>query len=374
MLNSLPQIFTSFLISGLFILLSLPLAIKIGLVDKPGGHKTHSDHIPVVGGLGIFLGLVVSLWAFSNAPEQNNAIILAALILLTTGMLDDKYFLSHYTRFGAQIGAAAILVLADNTVLHNLGYLFDTETLTALNGWSIPLTIFATVGVINAVNMTDGLDGLAGGLSLVTLASITILFLLAGVANTYVLVPLLTMSAILGFLLFNFRTPWLHKAKVFMGNGGSMLLGIIIAWLLIKFSQLENPAFSPVTALWLFAIPLMDTVCIMLRRMKKGQSPFAADREHLHHLFLAMGFSVQQAVVLVVCVASMGAVLGLASELYGVADHWLFYAFLLMFVLYFAMVDTAWKKQYQTDSKQHPTTPGSGVAFLQPVKHDKIRD
>lgn len=373
MLENITHLLVSFCITGLFIWLAIPIAEKVGLIDKPGGHKTHQDHIPVIGGIGIFLGLLSALWLFDTSLQYASPLVLAGLLLLLTGTLDDKYFLSAYTRFGAQIGAAAILVLADNTALTHLGYLLNSEELFTLSSWAIPLTIFATVGVINAVNMTDGLDGLAGGLSLVTLSAVVVLFSLSGIGTIYLVVPMFTMAAILAFLMFNFRTPWLQKAKVFMGNGGSMLLGIILAWLLIKFSQGNHAAFSPAVALWIFAIPLLDTVCIMLRRLKNGKSPFAADREHLHHLFLKLEFSVQQSVILVISITALFAVFGIAAQLYGVDDHWLFYAFLVVFTIYFFAMDSAWKRLSNSAVTTH-IIGGSHSPLIKSVKQQKHHD
>ncbi|MDX1812453.1 MAG: hypothetical protein R3240_10925 [Gammaproteobacteria bacterium] len=261
------------------------------------------------------------------------------------------------------------MVLADNTVLSNLGFLVIEGETFHLGSWAIPLTIFATVGVINAVNMTDGLDGLAGGLSLVTLASVTIMFAITGIADIYFVVPLFSMSAILAFLMFNYRTPWLKKAKVFMGNGGSMLLGIILAWLLIKFSQGQHAAYSPVIALWIFAVPLMDTVCIMLRRVKHGKSPFAADREHLHHIFIKLGFSVQHSVALVISIATLCAIFGMTAAMYGAQDNFMFFTFLLVFATYFYTMEKSWKK---LNNENHIIiTGGLDNGFAKPLKRDK---
>ena len=368
-MENLPQTLTSFIITGLFIRFAIPLAAKYGLVDKPGGHKTHHDHIPVIGGIGIFLGLVSALSFFDLSLQQSGAILVAGLLLLLTGTIDDKYFLSAYIRFGAQIAAASILVVGDDTILKSLGLLLNNHESFLLGSWAIPLTIFATVGVINSVNMTDGLDGLAGGLSLVTLASVTVLFELSNISNAYFVVPLFTMAAILAFLMFNFRTPWLHKAKVFMGNGGSMLLGIIVAWLLIKFSQEKQGPFTPVIALWIFAVPLMDTVCIMTRRIMKGRSPFDADREHLHHLFLKLGFNVQHSVALVIAIASIFAVFGIAAHIYGVEQYYLFYLFLGLFALYFILIDGSWKKINAQENEI--ITGGTDNSLIHPIKRNK---
>jgi len=372
-LENIPQSFIGFAITGLFIWQFIPLAVRLGLVDKPGGHKTHQGLIPVIGGLAMFAGIIASL-AFFNLPlQQLGPILFAGLLVLAVGTIDDKFFLSSLVRFVTQIGAALIIVTGDKALLIDLGHLVSTDTLY-LGSWAIPLTVFATVGVINAVNMTDGLDGLAGGLCIVTLSAITILISMNTLAANYFIIPIIFISVLSAFLMFNLRTPWLKRAKIFMGNGGSMLLGVLLAWLLIKFSQGTARSFDPTIALWIFAIPLLDTVTIMLRRLLKGKSPFAPDREHLHHLFLKLGFSVGQSVAWVLGIASILTIVGILSFYFKIPEHIMFFSFLTMFIFYFWSMDKSWKLIAMQETRVKAVTGGTDNSVINPLKREKCND
>lgn len=361
------------MITGLFIWRFLPVAVRLGLVDKPGGHKTHQGAIPVIGGLGMFIGILGTVILLNLPLAQIGPMLLAGLLVLIVGMLDDRFFLSFHIRFVTQIVAALILVLGDRAILTDLGHL-TSESTAFLGDWAIPLTVFAVVGVINAVNMSDGLDGLAGSLSVVTLTSIAILLSIKGTSNSYFIIPLIFIAVLSAFLMFNLRTPWLSKAKIFMGNGGSMLLGILIAWLMIKLSQGEMRSFDPVVALWIFAIPLFDTVTIMLRRLLNGKSPFSPDQEHLHHLFLSLGFSVGQSVAWVIGIATSFAIIGILSAQYAATEHVMFYAFLSVFAAYFLAMEKSWKIIATQNARKPYITGGADNSVINPLKREKYKD
>jgi UDP-GlcNAc:undecaprenyl-phosphate GlcNAc-1-phosphate transferase len=164
---------------------------------------------------------------------------------------------------------------------------------------------------------------------------------------------LLLASVILAFLLFNVRIS--GRALVFMGDAGSMFLGLVLAWLLIGFSQGEGRLMSPATALWIFAVPLIDTVSLMLRRMICGRSPFEADREHFHHILRAAGFSRKQTLALVLTLALTAAAVGLGGFFLGVSEHWMFFGFLSVFGLHFWLVMRAWRvKRFLRRPLFHP--------------------
>jgi UDP-GlcNAc:undecaprenyl-phosphate GlcNAc-1-phosphate transferase len=158
-------------------------------------------------------------------------------------------------------------------------------------GWlGIPVTVFVVVGTINALNMADGLDGLAAGQALISLLLFLCFALYAG--NEPMAARLLTVAAaVAGFMIWNLRFPWQRSARVFLGDAGSMLLGFVIAWTAVRLTQ--NPAHpvSPVLGPWTIALPLIDCVALIFRRMRQGRSPFSADRDHLHHLLLDAGYS-----------------------------------------------------------------------------------
>ena len=224
-------------------------------------------------------------------------------------------------------------------MLEDLGAIGFNAEIATLGMFSVPLTVFAAVGVINAVNMSDGIDGLAGCVSLVALISLA---LVAYWGGAFERLPLLGMLiAVIGaFLCFNLR---LGRASVFMGDAGSMFLGFALAWFLIDFSQGDDRLLPPAVALWIFAVPLIDTVAMMLRRTLRGRSPFAADREHFHHVLLLAGFSPKITLVIILTVSAACAAAGMAAWYLGVPEAVLFYAFLILFALYFWLIMRAWK-------------------------------
>ncbi|MGY0633809.1 MraY family glycosyltransferase [Luteimonas sp. A478] len=191
----------------------------------------------------------------------------AALLLTGVGLADDRYDLPWYWRILAQVLAALIMVYGAGVRVEQIGPVVGLDSLAP--GWlSVPFTVFATVGIINAVNMIDGADGLAG---------------------------LLVAVAVGAFLLYNMRFPWQARAKVFMGNAGSAFLGLVVAWVVFRLTQNPGHPVSPVLALWL--IPIMDCLVLTVRRTRQGRSPFSAGRDHIHHFMQDAGFGPTQAAV-----------------------------------------------------------------------------
>ncbi len=319
-----------------------PLAHRLELVDKPSRRKLHAGPVPVVGGLGMFLAFCLGLAVLELEQWPVASFLTGAGILVVTGMLDDHRELSSVARFIAQIFAAAVMVEGAGVQLHQLGPIFWPETATPLHDFSLPLTIFATVGVINALNMVDGVDGLAGSVSLLATLAMALLASLAG-DQTSASLLLLLAAAIAAFLLFNWRFTASGKAKVFMGDTGSLFLGFTLCWFFIELTQGEAPAMTPVTALWLFAVPLIDTVTMMLRRLLKGLSPFQADREHFHHLLLLAGFSDRETVLVILGVSAVACAIGVAGYWLQIPEYLLFYLFALAFVGYFLVIRHAWR-------------------------------
>ncbi len=345
-----------------------PLARKIGLVDKPGGRKKHNGSIPLIGGIAMYAGVIAAIWLTQADFSGYQGLLLGGGLLLLVGSLDDKFNLSAASRFIAQVTAALLAFYFDQLSLAHLGNLFGSSPFE-LGDWALPVTIVAIVGVINALNMSDGMDGLAGGLTLITLGSLTVVALYAGHFEYAFLLPVL-IAAVLAFLSRNMRTRRHKHASVFMGDGGSMFLGFTLAWLVIKASQDPATGFTPTTALWIFALPLLDTVCIMLRRMLKGRSPFAPDREHFHHILLVAGHSVRRSVLIILGIATLlagGGLLGLFLQL---PESLLFSAFLTLFALYFWGMSHAWKVM-----KAIRCNPGGGAGssdnLIHPIKRSR---
>ena len=334
---------SALLFSVCAIQVSKPIAVKIGLVDEPGGRKQHGGATPLVGGAAIFFSVFLTwlLVPMLGLSTINTILVAAGGLLFTVGLIDDWVELSVRLRFAVQIVSALLLVYMD-VVLNDVGNLFSSRPL-ALGLAAVPLTVFATVGAINALNMLDGVDGLAG------LTSLSCFFLLSVVAyvshsHLQLVMTLCVMGSLGAFLLFNM--PWKGRAKahIFMGDAGSTLLGFLLAYLLISLSQgsVQRP-MSPVTALWIFAVPLLDTMGVMIRRVWLKKHPFAADRGHIHHLLLDAGFRVRQAVLLIAGLQLTLGGLGLAAFYLGVPELVSLSAFLLVFVAYVYVLSRPWR-------------------------------
>jgi UDP-GlcNAc:undecaprenyl-phosphate GlcNAc-1-phosphate transferase len=263
------------------------------------------------------------------ASRAELAFFLAGGLLLLVGILDDLWDLNWKFRIGAQLIAALVMIYVGDTSVQQLGDVVGVHGF-ALGWLSVPATIFVVVGVINALNMADGVDGLASGQALVSLLLFLCFALYAGnVASAERL--LIASGAVLGFLAWNIRRPGLARAKVFLGDAGSTVLGFVIAWTAVRLTQ--NPAHpvSPVLGPWTIALPLIDCCSLILRRLEQGRSPFSGDRDHLHHLFLDAGFTPTQ---IAVGAMAVSAFLGLAA---GVALKLGVYRPLLV-VLFFVLI------------------------------------
>jgi len=298
-----------FALAAVAIPLMLPLARRFGLVDHPGGRKDHACAMPVIGGLVIYLVVVAAFLVFEGSFGLRTGVFIAgAGLLVLVGQLDDYFDLRWTWRIGAQSLAALLMAVAGGVMATNLQDVFG---FTGANmGWlAVPFTVFIVVGVINALNMADGVDGLAGSLSVVALVLYACFGLYAG--DTVVAERALAVAAaVVGFLLWNARLPWQPRARVFLGNGGSMLLGFTIAYFSVRLSQAADHPVSPVLGPWALALPLIDCVTLMIRRWRQGRSPFAADRHHMHHMLLDAGF---RASAVVVIIAGSSLVLGIAA-------------------------------------------------------------
>lgn len=331
-----------FISSVLVIAIATPVANKIGLVDRPGGHKQHTHHTPLVGGVAILLSVFLAwlLAPLMGLSSMNSIFFAAAGLLFTIGLVDDSVQLSVRLRLVAQVMAALLLVYS-KVVLEDLGYLLTDKPL-ALGLLAIPLTIFATVGAINALNMIDGVDGLAGLTSLVSFCLLAVVSHISGDKIQF-LISICVIAGLCAFLLFNMPMKGREKAHIFMGDAGSTLLGFILAYLLISLSQGGSRAMSPVSTLWIFAIPLLDTLGVMIRRVWLKKSPFTADRGHIHHLLLDAGFRVRHAVLLIAALQLGFGVLGLAGFYLGVPDIASLIAFIFVFLGYVYLLSRPWR-------------------------------
>lgn len=309
-----------------------PLSVKLGLVDIPKGRKQHKKHVPLVGGIAVYLAATITTVIFF--PD----ILLIVHILLLSGILvglsiwDDLKELSVKVRVGMQIIVIVVLYFIFDIHLESFGnILYFNINLGLL---ALPVMVIAGLGFINAINMIDGLDGLSSGLSIISFSFIGIsTWLFNGQSPVSILCGLLVIS-LLVFICFNLS----EHHKVFLGDAGSIFLGFILFSLIIAATQKgDYYAFRPVTALWFTAVPLMDTVSVMVRRIKQGNSPFFPDRQHIHHIVQKKLGCKWQTLFGIYMVAIIAGLYGLLGEYLMIPAYVQFALFLIIFLVYYKL-------------------------------------
>lgn len=301
-----------FIISLTLALVMTPLvkkfAFKVGAIDKPNYRKVHTRIMPRMGGLAIYVAFVGAFLLLSpfipdgllTAANMNmiRAMLVGGTMIIILGAFDDRFELSAKIKLLGQIAAACVVVFGFGIKIDLLNIPFG-ETMQPIEAWvSIPLTIFWIVGVTNAINLIDGLDGLAAGVSGIAIGTILVMAIVMGNVPIILLSSLL-LGGIIGFLFFNF-----HPAKIFMGDSGSLFLGFCLATLsMISFKQITIVSF--VTPLLIIGVPLSDTFFAIIRRLVNKRPIFAPDKGHLHHCLQELGFSHRRTVLIIWAVAAV---------------------------------------------------------------------
>lgn len=324
-----------------FIMLFEPLTRHIGLVDYPGGRKDHRQPTSLVGGIAVLCTFLMTTLKFDIPQNYGPSFLLAGAIIFIVGMLDDVRELSAFIRIIVQITASLIIIIWGGAELQNLGAIFGGSDVM-LGMLAIPFTVFCCVGLVNAVNLMDGIDGLAGTSLLLIFSILLFLAWNAGLIQE-INVLLIVCGMLIGFLVFNFRFLDSQPARIFMGDEGALFLGLTVTWFLIRFTQEPINLLRPITAVWLFALPIMDTLTVMGRRLMLRRSPFSADREHFHHMLLKAGFSVRSTVLIILGLNVLLSAIGLFSERADVSEAVMFYSFSGLFIAYFWGMDHRWK-------------------------------
>lgn len=315
-------------------------AARLRLVDHPVGRKDHQHPTPVIGGIAVFLAIACG-WTVLDAAQMAQSALgfcVGGLVLVVVGAADDVRDLSWRTRMVAQCASALVLCLFGSTLL-SLS-LPSADMPLALGMFAVPFTVFSVMGLINAVNMIDGVDGLSGSIVTATLLVMAILAQWSGDPDlgSHLLVA---AAAVLAFLGFNFRFPGRVKALTFLGNSGSALLGLMLAWAAIELTQGPESRVTPSVAPWLVALPILDCLTLIGRRLAGGRSPFSADRMHFHHLLLDRGFSASKVVIAGLLLHLAIAGIGLGLLVLGATDLMLILGFLVVLGIYALVVVVA---------------------------------
>lgn len=299
-----------FSVAFIMALASTPLvkvfACKLGAIDIPDGNRrVHKIPIPRLGGLAIFFGFMVAVLAFANIDSQTRGILIGAMMIVAIGILDDVKQLKATLKLLVQI-ISAIVVVAHGVKISAISVpTFIVEGgILPLKWFSIPITIIWIVGVTNAVNLIDGLDGLAVGISSIATFSLFFIAILAGEPNVAIISAALAGSCI-GFLPYNF-----NPAKIFMGDTGSTFLGFILSVICIQGLFKGYAIISFIIPFLILGLPLFDTSAAIIRRIYNKKPIMGADRGHLHHKLIDMGFSQKQTVAILYVIAML---LGLSA-------------------------------------------------------------
>jgi UDP-GlcNAc:undecaprenyl-phosphate GlcNAc-1-phosphate transferase len=328
-------VLTTFIFSTIIMFLMRKVAVHIGAVDIPRseeGHRhIHKKETPKLGGVGIFLAFLLGYMLFGEQSIRMNSILIGSFIVVLTGIVDDIKPIKATHKMLGHIAAAIVIVFYGGIVLNNItafGFSVDFGIL------SYPITLLFIVACTNIINLIDGLDGLSGGICTIFYATIAIIGFFQGRAGSLVMIlTLIMLGSTLGFLFHNF-----HPAKIFAGDCATFM-GFIIA--VITLLEFKGPAlisfFVPVTIL---GIPILDTLFAIIRRLLKGQPPFQADKEHLHHQLLGMNFS---HTVTVLIIYGINILFAMASIFYTLKDPMIgliIYAIIFVLVIWFVFHTT----------------------------------
>ena len=319
------HLLNGFLLAVVLVIWMQRIAPRLGFVDHPTARKAHEGLIPVCGGLAMFAAYVIGSCVLDPSLQAPWSFIAGLAILVAVGAVDDRLTLNPLWRLTAQVLASIVMVSLGGHVIGNFGSPFlDAQAVAedlVLSTLAFSITLLFMVGLTNAFNMVDGLDGLAGG------AAASALFWLALIAafldrGAAVAQLFLLLAVVLGFLTFNMRHRWRPRALVFMGDAGSTMLGAAIAYFIVGLSSGPEPTVPFPVLLWVCVIPVVDTLSLMARRLHAGRSPFSPDRWHLHHLLLERGLTHAAAAGVIVglsillgAVAYVGTVLAISDQL-----------------------------------------------------------
>lgn len=340
-------LFLSFLTAMFVTMLLIPPLIRGAerwrIVDVPDStRKVHSQTIPRIGGVAMVCGALLPVLLWLPFAREVTAFLVGSLLILAFGVWDDRVNLSYRVKFAGQLLAVAVVVGFGHIAFQHLPLASAGEL-----GWyiSVPVTVLFLLGVTNAINLSDGLDGLAGGTALLSIGAIAVLAFM-GDNLPVAFMSLAVIGSILGFLRFN-----THPARVFMGDAGSQFLGFTAGVLAILLTQHGHAAVSAALPLLLLGWPLLDTATVMVQRIVEGRSPFSADKNHLHHKLLRMGFAHHEA-VFVAYVAQSGLVL-LAYYLRFESDALVMTTFVLAAVVILAAIHVPLARGWRKPSTEH---------------------
>ncbi|MBP1081411.1 UDP-GlcNAc:undecaprenyl-phosphate GlcNAc-1-phosphate transferase [Bacillus capparidis] len=328
---SYERIIFAFFVSLLTVIIITPFikrfAIKIGAVDRPDKRKVHSKLMPRMGGLAIFIGVAAGAVAMGLFESSIRTISIGAVIIIILGMLDDKFNLSAKVKFAVQT-LVACMIASSGLTMDFFSVPFFTDRLEL--GWlAFPVTVIWIVGITNSINLIDGLDGLAAGISVIGLSTIAVMALTAD-KILILSISALVIASTLGFLFYNF-----HPAKIFMGDTGSLFLGYMISVLSLLGLYKSVTLFSIVVPVIILGVPIFDTSFAIIRRLLNKQPISSPDKSHIHHRLMAYGLSHRMTVIAIYLI---GVIFSLSAILLSSATIWLSLFILCMLILFMQII------------------------------------
>ncbi len=305
--NNILPLILSFSWAFLIAVFAVPSIIRVAhlknILDQPNLRTVHESLTPRLGGLAMFAGFMSALTIFSDMYNGVQQLLAGCIILFFIGLKDDLVPISALKKFAVQLLATGIVMFMADIRITSFQGIFGVGELQI--GVSYAFTFLVIIGITNAMNLIDGLDGLAGTIAIIISATFGVYFVLYGgeAYGNYAAVAFCLIGGLLGFLRYNF-----HKATIFMGDTGSLLCGFIISVMAIQFIEMRQVTAAPAVALGILFIPLFDTLRVSIIRILKGNSPFIPDRNHIHHRLLGMGFS-QISTVLILAAINLAVIL-----------------------------------------------------------------
>lgn len=307
-------------------------ALRCNFVDAPGGRKQHDEPVPPIGGLIVFSVFMIATLAAGFMLSHYWPLFTALLLILIMGAWDDAFTIRPWVKFLVQFVAAFLIVIPGGAMITTFGDMLGFGEIH-LGFMAIPFSVFCTVLLINSINLIDGLDGLAAGKSFVILLWL-LMACLAAHAWNHALILLLLMAALWGFLVYNMRHPFRDKACVFLGDAGSMGLGLVLAWFCIRLAQPPIEILKPVAVAWIIALPVIDACGQFIRRMLAGRHPFSPDRGHFHHHFIEAGIPVRYATAAILALGFIFGLIGYGGIRLGVPEYILFAGWLALWAVH----------------------------------------
>ena len=322
------MVFIPFIFVALFIPVIKRVAIFVGAMDIPDKRKVHKVPMPRLGGLGIYGGFLLGYMIFGEHTAIMNSVLIGSFVLLITGMIDDIKPVPAKIKFLFQTVAALIVVFYGNLLLSDISFF---GIYIDFGYFAYPITIMFILGCINCMNLIDGLDGLASGISSIFFLTIGIIACFQNRTGLSVVLTFIMLGSTLGFLVHNF-----NPAKIFMGDSGSMFLGFIISVItLLGFKTLITS--SIIIPLCILIVPILDTLCAIIRRKLKGESIDTPDKCHFHHQFLRRNMSVKVTVLIIYLITALFSLASVIWLLYSQEVGYIMYGTLMLVLIVFVL-------------------------------------